>query len=368
MKKHIKVLYVAVCVLCLNAYLPAQQTAEEVVQQKDLVLQRINFHKDSIEVLQQHLSEIEQSLANIQLQNLKDGELKLSVGNKTPFLLDSKCGQCKIPKYEVLTIVEYDVEKEKVKVYSPSLDEVGYVVKLAFEDQALITEYISQRDPNVINQRTYAGSEFDPSINPLALDLRSKDIYATPDDRSSRSIGFDSQNAVVTDYVDSYFKVKDPNGNIGYVFVYGLDKYSGITASISRQIIEERTQEAPIYIKSIKVTDINSADGVDFSIEYAYFNSDRTVKYLEFTVTPFNAVGDPQKDRIGGHTVFTGEITGPITPSTDFHTVTWAEAWYNSTINCVQITKVKVIYMDGSSYTYVNELPKIVDPTIAKCN
>ena len=65
----------------------------------------------------------------------------------------------------------------------------------------------------------------------------------------------------------------------------------------------------------------------------------------------------------------TGKITGPILAENKFDTSLWENAWYNNTITCIKITKVKVIYTDDSTYTYVKELNKILDNRFTnKCN
>jgi len=80
-----------------------------------------------------------------------------------------------------------------------------------------------------------------------------------------------------------------------------------------------------------------------------------------WSVQPFNGVGDLQKCQVSGHSTFTGKVTGPIHYYGGNRTPYWENAWYNPTICCLKITRVKVEYMDGSSYVYVRELPKILN-------
>ena len=76
---------------------------------------------------------------------------------------------------------------------------------------------------------------------------------------------------------------------------------------------------------------------------------------------PYNAVGDKLTCRITGRNTFVGRINGPIKADDRIRYPLWEAAWYNGTTTCIKITKVQVEYMDGSSYTYVRELPKILD-------
>jgi hypothetical protein len=76
---------------------------------------------------------------------------------------------------------------------------------------------------------------------------------------------------------------------------------------------------------------------------------------------PYNNVGDKQDCTIN----FNGRITGPIKANEEIKVISFENAWYNPTISCVKLVKVQLIYMDGSSYTYVNELAKIINKNFA---
>ncbi len=103
-----------------------------------------------------------------------------------------------------------------------------------------------------------------------------------------------------------------------------------------------------------------SADGVDFSIDIQYLKKDKTIKYLYFTVIPYNAVGDKVTSSINGTSEFTGKVTGPINALYEDYNWYWEAAWYNNTLECIKLIKLRVEYTDGSTYTYVNEIGKIL--------
>lgn len=104
----------------------------------------------------------------------------------------------------------------------------------------------------------------------------------------------------------------------------------------------------------------NSADGVDLHVRWRFLNPNKMIRYIRFTARPYNRVGDVRRGQIGGHSDFTGYITGPIDASTRARNSTWGTAWYNSDISCVRLTRVRIEYTDGTSYTYVRELPSIL--------
>lgn len=165
-----------------------------------------------------------------------------------------------------------------------------------------------------------------------------------------------------------------------------------------------------IRIGGAVVDDINSADGV--SIQILWRNeSNKDIKYLTFSVTPYNAVGDKVSSSIGGKTTVNCKITGPLpTSSTQIdirhldncfyyyspvdsweyvspyngtysysyykYTDTWQYfdnyltksemnnafqgsyfdcVWYNNTITEIKINKVDIEYMDGTSFTVTED-------------
>ncbi len=116
---------------------------------------------------------------------------------------------------------------------------------------------------------------------------------------------------------------------------------------------------AGLTIWNIDITDINSANGVSFRIEWAHLIPDKTVKYVDFYVTPFNAVGDVVNCELRGNRQFKGRVTGPISFHYGTESSEWENAWYNNTVRCIRLDQVNVYYTDGSNYTYIKELPKL---------
>ena len=116
----------------------------------------------------------------------------------------------------------------------------------------------------------------------------------------------------------------------------------------------------PFIVNGVWVRGINSSDGVDLQVQAQYLKKSKTIKYLYFTVQPYNAVGDLVKCNIRDYSTFTGKITGPIIASYKDKFWNWEAAWYNNTVDCLKLIKVKVEYMDGTAYTYVKELPQIL--------
>jgi hypothetical protein len=106
-----------------------------------------------------------------------------------------------------------------------------------------------------------------------------------------------------------------------------------------------------LQIVKVKTEEPNSAGGVDCNI-VCKNTSDKTVKYIRFSVAPFNAVNDMVASEIGNKTYVKLELTGPIKPGeTSGRDTLWETVWYNSTISHMQITGIEIEYMDGTIYS-----------------
>lgn len=118
---------------------------------------------------------------------------------------------------------------------------------------------------------------------------------------------------------------------------------------------------APIFIGARSVG-VNSAGGADVRMMFRNI-SGKTIKYLNFTVQTYNAVGDIVYGDISGNSTRRLSYTGPLkTDRTD--NAYWDAILYNHSIDCITINRVKITFMDGSVKTYSgSKLDKIIAPS-----
>ena len=122
-----------------------------------------------------------------------------------------------------------------------------------------------------------------------------------------------------------------------------------------------RSAGLPIVIDKIGVSRPNSAGGVNF--QYGATNlSEKTIKYLTFTGTPYNAVGDRVRGEIRRSSSFRCKDTGPYAPNVSIGSRRCENAWYNHTIRCVNLTSVKITYMDNTTQTFSS--PSSIQPLL----
>jgi hypothetical protein len=94
----------------------------------------------------------------------------------------------------------------------------------------------------------------------------------------------------------------------------------------------------------------NFAGGV--GVRFSFKNTGtKTIKYITFYVTPYNAVDDPVVCSIRLRSEAALQFTGPLVPNQVKSYVSWENVWYNNSIKYAKLTKVYIQYMDGTDET-----------------
>lgn len=101
----------------------------------------------------------------------------------------------------------------------------------------------------------------------------------------------------------------------------------------------------------------NSVGGVEFRAQFKN-TSGKSIKYVYFSVTARNRVGDLVIDQVRRRQEVTVEFTGPLdtgrTAGWPFP-VRWSNVWYNSTIACASINKVRIVFFNDESVEFSGE-------------
>lgn len=217
-----------------------------------------------------------------------------------------------------------------------------------------------------INRRGRADSLYQEAITSFVYIPENTEFYTSPCSRCSEIMNYSTDGAYVLDLqgtrsIYDFIAIKNSKNQIAYIHDFRLTQLD--FAERLEKKLENDLEDipSPIYIHSLYKTSTNSAGGVSVGIEYMA-NSEKPIKYISVSMSGYNNVGDRIRGSISGDYVTTGRITGPFTKHSELEYGEWDTLWYSSSTSCVKITKVKIDYMDGSSYTYVNELKKILNP------
>lgn len=95
--------------------------------------------------------------------------------------------------------------------------------------------------------------------------------------------------------------------------------------------------------------EMNSADGIEPTLFIAN-NSGKSIKYVDFNATFYNAVGDKVRNDIGNSYSKALQIIGPIKPWTmDYFK--WDPVFYSPVVKRMYVKSAAITYMDGSKKT-----------------
>lgn len=104
-----------------------------------------------------------------------------------------------------------------------------------------------------------------------------------------------------------------------------------------------------VKILGVETSKPNSAGGVDATVKFKKTDAEteESIKYLSFWVTPYNAVDDVEYSDIGNKSEAKLRVVGPI-ETNENDSATFECIWYNSVIDHAKIVRVEVEYMDGT--------------------
>jgi len=139
-------------------------------------------------------------------------------------------------------------------------------------------------------------------------------------------------------------------------------KLEGYRKIVTENINRAKAAGSPILIYDYRTDWPNSAGGVDCIIRFVNI-SDKRLKYVYFTVVPYNSVDDKAYSTVGHISEVILDHTGydekndivnfsrlPLISSK------WPNVWYNRNIRYMEITKIEVIFDDNSKMVMNNNM------------
>lgn len=126
-----------------------------------------------------------------------------------------------------------------------------------------------------------------------------------------------------------------------------------VHAQQAQKEIEEARQL--IRVTKVAVSAPDSAGGVELYFNYIN-NSDKVIKYVNFSVTFYNAVGDVVTGKYNQSTVNRCYDTGPFKKG-EGRTGTWWHwgDFYNWDITSVKLVDLSIEYTDGTTVTFTKD-------------
>ena len=132
--------------------------------------------------------------------------------------------------------------------------------------------------------------------------------------------------------------------------------YDELKNEIIKQNLPKKNTD--FIIQSVSTSRPNSAGGVDVNIEF-WNTGKKTIKYVYFTVEPYNTVDDVTISEINGKSQALVQVSDYIGEN-KFYIATWENVWYNNSIAYAKIKHIKIIYKDNSEMNIgEKEIPNI---------
>jgi hypothetical protein len=125
---------------------------------------------------------------------------------------------------------------------------------------------------------------------------------------------------------------------------------------------------SPIFIIRSRIIGPNSAGGVNVGVFFRNI-SEKKIKYIYFTIVPYNRVGDIVRCTISGRSSVRLEKVGFISPdeySKDYEV--WANVWYNHNVSSIKITNIEIIFEDDSKQELKNNMIENITFSIDEYN
>jgi hypothetical protein len=155
------------------------------------------------------------------------------------------------------------------------------------------------------------------------------------------------------------------------IVLAGLSGCAG-TGGFVKEATERRQ---PLAVTTLMPSAANYAGGVSVLMDFTN-TSGQSIKYAEFGLVPFNAVGDIVTSTITRESLAVVKYTGPYEPgtSTDDFSVTFnggvvgfKNVWYNPDIQCVEVRLVRITFMSGATKVFEGQAAReLVAPSIRK--
>jgi hypothetical protein len=140
------------------------------------------------------------------------------------------------------------------------------------------------------------------------------------------------------------------------IFLIGVISISGCAAMFEYDLSPYKNDESkPIVISGYEQSGYpNSAGGVEIGIG-AYNNTNREIKYFDFSVTHYDRVNEKLYGKISKKEEVVYRSIGPFKYGA-FMGGKWGPNFYNFASYCIQLNSVKITYMDSSELNLSGEM------------
>ena len=285
------------------------------------------------EVTETGLSENSFVVSNTQYKSLKD-IVFIHKDNIKPY----------VTKYEERLVKEKRDREIKDSIYNRRLRLAIATKDMSFGDEDDETK-VSEGDTIAIFNYNDTINKFIGRFHFISIRLEDEDIKFLDSQMSSNSVDKNYLMSKKNDGIDGRFEV---------AYEYDNERTKQWLEELRGRIKAYENRIAYMKSHQIFITKAGyNYDDDQFGMSYDIYNCfDKTIKYVEITLTCYNNVGDVQRDYFGSSNKKVRGI-GPIEPgdggSYSWEKIFWDE--YDVIKNC-RITAIRFIFKDGTSKAF----------------
>ena len=331
------------------AELDADQQAK--IKNLDLLEEAKLQYADALEIKKENdekIKRVENRIQNIGTVTI-DSWSVISMARKEYNALDSDLQEA-VPNKETLFEAERTFEALAIQTVTDEIEQIG-TVSLEREDAIISAkkayEKIDESIQKKIENREALFAAEDELIQ-LKVERAQSAIDAIGSDITleSKDAIFEAAQAFNAVPVDDREKVENRAA-----LTKAKETYDALVNEQKRQAEIEEARKL-IRVTKVAVSAPDSAGGVELYFNYIN-NSDKVIKYVNFSVTFYNAVGDIVKGKYNQGTVNYCYDTGPFKKG-EGRTGTWWHwgDFYNWDITSVKLVDLSIEYTDGTTVTF----------------
>ena len=334
------------------AELDADQQAK--IKNLDLLEEAKLQYADALEIKKENdekIKRVENRIQNIGTVTI-DSWSVISIARKEYNALDSDLQEA-VPNKETLFEAERTFEALAIQTVTDEIEQIG-TVSLEREDAIISAkkayEKIDESIQKKIENREALFAAEDELIQ-LKVERAQSAIDAIGSDITleSKDAIFEAAQAFNAVPVDDREKVENRAA-----LTKAKETYDALVNEQKRQAEIEEARKL-IRVTKVAVSAPDSAGGVELYFNYIN-NSDKVIKYVNFSVTFYNAVGDVVKGKYDQSTVNRCYDTGPFKKG-EGRTGTWWHwgDFYNWDITSVKLVDLSIEYTDGTTVTFTKD-------------
>lgn len=119
-----------------------------------------------------------------------------------------------------------------------------------------------------------------------------------------------------------------------------------------KKLSSELAAKGGYFVQEFGLWNVDSAGGVEPHAKFINPDKSADIKYITLQVSMYNGVGDRIRSEIGGSSTSSIRMTGPLANEDGLHEVRWDPVWYNHSAACIQVTSVRVEFMNKKTVTF----------------